>query len=131
MLYRIGTQSHTKFIVSMRTRKSVSTARESWTSSIENFYTFGLHHNWRNGKESLMYHSRLAQLIAKEKKEKNHPCFAKSCVCCVNQRPLFRSILDKSRCISKQRDWCGFENSFSLAKYRIRASFQQFGLFMA
>ena len=83
------------------------------------------------GKESLMYHSRLAQLIAKEKKEKNHPCFAKSCVCCVHQRPLFRSILGKSRCISKQRDWCGFENSFSLAKYRIRASFQQFGLFMA
>ena len=40
------------------------------------------------GKESFMYHSRLAQLIAKEKKEKNHPCFAKSCVCCVNQRPV-------------------------------------------
>ena len=56
---------HNKFIVSMRTRKSVSSGHRAW-----NIYTFGLHHNWRNGKECLMYHSRLAQLIAIKKGEK-------------------------------------------------------------
>ena len=37
----------------------------------------------------------------------------------------------KSRCISKQRNRFGFDNSFSRTKYRIRASCQQFGFFLA
>ena len=70
MLHRIGTQSHSKFIVSMRMRKSVSTQGEFWISSMEHL------HLWSSpqlsggmGKECLMYHSRLAQLIAIKKGE--------------------------------------------------------------
>ena len=48
----------------MRTRKSVSTQRESWTFTPLVFTTTG-----GMGKECLMYHSRLAQLIAIKKGE--------------------------------------------------------------
>ena len=44
---------------------------------------------------------------------------------------LINQFKGKNRCISKQRNWFGFDNSFSLTKCRIRASCQQFGLFMA
>jgi len=50
-------------------------------------------------------------------------------VCCANQRP-FQSNR-KLRITVLQWNWFGFNNSFSVTKYRIRASCQQFGLFMA
>ena len=53
----------------MRTRKSVSTQRESWTLKHGTFTSLVFTTTGGMGKECLKYHSRLAQLIAIKKGE--------------------------------------------------------------
>ena len=87
----------------MRTRKSVSTQRESWTFTPLVFTTTG--GIW---KECLMYHSRLAQLIAIKKGEQ----YAKT-ISWIRTRTSFALLRSVLVCLRGSRTWrvpCDIKN---------------------